>query len=94
MYKNVPSKLNLQDPVKAIQLWSDWNGGIQKWAQNFLTIPNTATSSFNYMSIHIEDLVDESRDIRYKAIKKLAEFVGSGNYSNVNQLLIHINNNL
>ena len=78
MYKNIPSKLNLIEPIKAIQLWADWNGDIKKWAEKLLTIPDTPTSSFDYLSIHIEDLVDDSREIRYRAIKQLAEFVGSG----------------
>lgn len=82
MYRNIPSKLNLLPTVKAIQLWSDWNGGIKKWADKIRMIPNTPTSSFGYLSLHIEDLVDDSTEIRYKSIKQIAEFVGSGKNHN------------
>jgi hypothetical protein len=79
MYKNRPEMMVLPPAVKAIQLWGDWNNGIKKWAEKQQkTAPNSESSSFRYLSIHIEDLVCESRDVRYDAIKRIADYVGSG----------------
>lgn len=79
MYKNRPELMVYPPAVKAMQLWADWNSGIKKWANTQEKIPSqTSDSSFQYMSVHIEDLVDESRDTRYQAMKRIAEFVGSG----------------
>jgi hypothetical protein len=79
MYKNRPELLVHPPAVKAIQLWADWNNGVKKWAeQQQMIAPDTKDSSFRYLSIHIEDLVTESREVRYESIKRIAEFVGSG----------------
>lgn len=87
MYKNRPELMVYPPAVKAIQLWADWNSGIKNWAEKEMKIsPQTRDSSFRYLSVHIEDLVDESRDIRYKAIKHIAEFVGSGRLN----FIIHV----
>lgn len=81
MYKKRPELLVHPPAVKAIQLWADWNNGIRKWAEQQQKItPNTKDSSFRYLPIHIEDLVTESRDVRYEAIKRIADFVGSGDF--------------
>ena len=81
MYKKRPELLVHPPAVKAILLWADWNNGIRKWAeQQQRMAPNTKDSSFRYLPIHIEDLVTESRDVRYDAIKRIADFVGSGDF--------------
>jgi hypothetical protein len=83
MYHNHPEKFSLSEPVKAMQLWSDWNMGIKLWAEEKkkeleMTSTSTPSSTFDYMSLHIEDLVDEQREVRYEAMKRVADFVGSG----------------
>jgi hypothetical protein len=76
MYRSRRELLQYPPPVKAMQLWADWNHGINQWAESHRT--ESEESSFRYLSLHIEDLVDESRDVRYRAMKSIAEFVGSG----------------
>lgn len=66
-------------PVKAIRLWSDWNSQIHDWAKNYATSiqGGDANKSFSYMTLHAEDLVSDSADVRFAAISTLAEWVGS-----------------
>jgi hypothetical protein len=80
MYRSRRDLLHYPPEVKAMQLWADWNHGISQWAESHRTKSETAegSSSFRYLSLHIEDLVDESRDVRFQAMKRIAEFVGSG----------------
>lgn len=34
MYKNNAIFMSDRDEVKAIRLWSDWNAGLKKWAED------------------------------------------------------------
>jgi hypothetical protein len=85
MYKNVMSQVPTGSVAeKAIKLWADWNNDIRKWAEN--KIKNVRekkvakSKEFDYLSVHIEDLVDTSDIIRLNAIAYLAKFVGSSKY--------------
>jgi len=77
MYGGVPDR----NEVKAVRLWSDWNAQLKKWAQErvdgFDRVSGNAGKSFGYFALHTEDLVDDSRDVRYAAIAHLAAWVGS-----------------
>lgn len=68
-----------QRHVRAIQLWSDWNTQLQRWADEHvqqLDKQNSA-SGFGYMVVHSEDLVSSNQQVRVAAIARMAEFVGS-----------------
>ena len=72
-------------PAKAIKLWSDWNNGLRSWAEEKIKFLGRQDSSmlkskqqFDYMKLHIEDLVHESDMVRLNAITRVAKFVGSG----------------
>ena len=73
---------NERDEVKAIRLWSDWNAQLKQWAQGRVggfggVSGSDSKKSFGYFAIHSEDLVDESKDVRFAAIAQLAKWVGS-----------------
>ena len=75
-------------PVRAMQLWNDWNLQIQHWASTKATLANrtkndeasapasASSSSFDYMLLRTEDLVDSS-STKFHALTRLADFVGS-----------------
>ena len=75
---------------KAIKLWADWNNGLRQWAEAKVRSLHPASSSpsqqstqqqqqqFDYLPVHIEDLVDAADEVRLNAIVLLAQFVGSG----------------
>ena len=71
-------------PAKAIKLWADWNNGLRIWAEEKrrqLSGKGGAggkEQQFDYLSVHIEHLVDPSDVVRLDAIARLAQFVGSG----------------
>jgi hypothetical protein len=88
MYGQRTKKLQVQVPTgampaKAIKLWADWNNGLRTWAEDRLQTPGAGAGSgagrqFDYLPMHIEDLVDASDAVRLNAISRLAKFVGSG----------------
>lgn len=77
------------EPIKAIRLWSDWNSQLHSWAKHYVEsrmqrqlsessgAAFSPSRSFGYIAIHTEDVVSESRAIRFSAIHHLARFVGS-----------------
>jgi hypothetical protein len=77
--------------AKGIKLWGDWNNGLRVWAQDKIKMKqqqgqgqneegkhNNDNEQFDYLPVHIEDLVHPSDLIRLNAIVHLAKFVGSG----------------
>ncbi len=73
-------KVNLRNneasSIRAIRLWSDWNVQINNWAKLHLN-KDKNTKSFDYLLLHTEDIVSTNIDIKYNALKDLANFVNS-----------------
>lgn len=70
-------------PSKAIKLWADWNNGLRRWAEAKKVKAQTRQGGsqqqqFDYLPVHVEELVDSSDSVRLHAIVTLAKFVGSG----------------
>ena len=80
MYRKTPYLSEPLQPVRSIRLWSDWNNGIRKWAEQRVTDAKAAPggNSFRYLNIHTEDLVSEDVARSHSAIRKIASYVGSG----------------
>ena len=73
-------KVNLRSneasSIKAIRLWSDWNVQINNWAKSHVSTDKDA-KSFDYLLLHTEDIVSTNVDVKFNAIKDLANFVNS-----------------
>jgi hypothetical protein len=72
-------------PGKAIKLWADWNNGLRAWAEEKRRQQQQlggggggGAKQFDYLPVHIEDLVHSSDRVRLDAIARVARFVGSG----------------
>ena len=76
MYRKTPYINEKNGPVKSIRLWSDWNKGIKDWAEQ--KVSSAEDSSFRYLNIHTEDLVSEDKHVKFNAMKRLGDFVGTG----------------
>lgn len=82
MYGSADKDKNLIDPVKSIRLWSDWNARSALWATNHSQTTKGGyvhenDFALDYHLFKMEDLMDESIAVRYKAIKSLSTWVGS-----------------
>ena len=82
MYGNDVKDTNLIPSTKAIRLWSDWNARSALWARNHTKttkdgLVNTKDYAIDHHLLKMEDLMDSSVAVRYKAISALAAWVGS-----------------
>lgn len=85
MYRKTPYLSESSPPVKGIRLWSDWNNGIRKWAEKQVKETKHDTDkTFQYLRVRTEDIVSDDVSVKFRAMKKLATFVGSGHPHHIN----------
>ena len=66
-------------PLRAIELWSAWNSQVMHWSRATAALHASfpSSSSFQYMVLHTEDLVEGAPEARLRALQALRSFVGS-----------------
>jgi hypothetical protein len=70
----------IEQSLKSIRLWSDWNSQVYYWSLNKIQNDERYVQGkrrFSYMILHAEDIVSENKAVKFAAMRDVARWIGS-----------------